>query len=174
MNTTRAIAISFLLALSGNAGAQAVGAGAPETPADSPDSMFVQRAGTAAAADVDISRLAVANAQSADVRKFAEAMVQEHERNNRELATIAAHENIGLPKEIDDRHAQLRAQLAVMHGSNFDHFYVETMRRDQERLAQLLRESQATVSTPELRTYIATTLPIVQDHLQTAQAIRFE
>ena len=154
--------------------AQSMGSGTRETPADSPDAMFVQQAGKCGAAELELSRIAVRQAQSADVRRFAEDMVQEHERNNRELETIAAHENIAPPKTIDDEHAQLRAQLSVMHGSDFDRAYMGAMRADHEKLAILLRSSQATVSTPELRRYIATTLPVVQDHLQMAESVHLE
>jgi len=154
--------------------AQTMGSGTRETPADSPDAMFVQQAGMSGSAELELSRLAIRQAQSADVRKFAEDMVREHERNNRELETIAAHENIAPPKTIDDEHAQLRAQLSVMHGSDFDRAYMDAMRSDHEKLAVLLRSSQATVSTPELRRYITSTLPVVQDHLQMAESVHLE
>ena len=158
-----------------DAGAQSMGSGTRETPADSPDAMFVQQAGVSGTAEVELSRIAVRQAQSPDVRRFAEDMVQEHERNNRELMTIAAHENIAPPPDmVDDAHAQLRAQLSVMHGEAFDRAYMDAMRADHEKLAALLRSSQATVSTPELRRYIATTLPVVQDHLKMAEAVRRE
>jgi len=154
--------------------AQSLGAGARETPADSPDAMFVQQAGRDVAAEMEFSRLAAQRAQSAQVRRYAEDMLQEHERSNRELELIANHENIAPPHDIDDEQAQVRAQLSVLHGDEFDRAYLQAMRADHEKLAQLLRSSQATVSTPELRRYIATNLPVVQEHLRMAGSIRRE
>lgn len=168
-------AFFWLLLCTGGIDAQTLGSGTRETPADSPDAMFVQQAGVRGTAEVELSRIAVRQAQSPQVRRFAQDMVQEHERSNQELMRIAAHENIAAPPNlIDDEHAQLRAQLSVMHGEEFDRAYMDAMREDHEKLALLLRSSQATVSTPELRRYIATTLPVVQDHLQMADSVHLE
>jgi putative membrane protein len=176
MKRTGVVLLSSLLCIcASSVHAQAMGSGTRETPADSPDAMFVQQASVSGTAEVELSRIAVRQAQSPQVRRFAQDMLQEHERNNRELMTIAAHENIAAPPNlIDDAHAQLRAQLSVMHGGDFDRAYMDAMREDHEKLAVLLRSSQATVSTPELRRYIATTLPVVQDHLQMAESVHLE
>ena len=160
--------------LSASAAAQSPGVGTRETAAESPDALFVQQADAGGVAQMELSQLAVQQAQSADVRHLAETIVQDHARDERELATIAAHENIALPKQIDDRHAQLRAQLSIMHGSGFDHAYIEAMLADHATMADLLKSSRATVSTQELRTYITTTLPVVEGHLQMAQTVHFE
>jgi len=172
------IGISALLALSCVAApgvfAQSMGAGTRVAPGENPDAMFVQQAGRSGEAELELSRLAVQQASSGAVRSLAENLVKEHERNTRELMTIAAHENISPPRELDAEHAELRTQLSVMHGEEFDHAYLRAVLADQARLAQLLRAAQGTVSTPELRQYIATTLPVVQDQLQMARSVRFE
>lgn len=165
---------SLVLLLSSCSTAVAQGTSAPELPGDSPDAMLVQQAGETGIADAELSRIAVDHAQSAGVRRFAEELVREHERSNRELAMIAAHENISVPKEISDTHAHLRTQLAVLHGADFDRAYLDAMRDDHRRLADLLRSSRATVSTQELRTWITLTLPVVQDHLRETRAIHIE
>lgn len=169
-----AFALACAAAAASGALAQSMGAGTRVAPGENPDAMFVQQAGRSGQAELELSRIAVQQASSGAVRRLAESLVKEHERNNRELMTIAAHENISPPRELDAEHAELRAQLAVMHGEEFDHAYLRTVLADQARLAQLLRSAQGTVSTPELRQYIATTLPLVQDQLDMARSVRFE
>src|SRR5262249_1193972 len=114
---------------------------------------------------------ASASAASPDVRRFADRMVTDHTKNNQELVTIAAHENIAVPKELDSEHAQLRDKLSSMKGAEFDRAYITAMRNDHQKMADLLKTSQASVSTDEMRTFIKTTLPVVQDHLRMAQQI---
>jgi putative membrane protein len=79
-----------------------------------------------------------------------------------------------LPKELDSEHAQLRDKLAAQHGADFDRTYVDAMRGDHQKMADLLRSSQATVSTEELRAFIQKTLPVVQDHLRMANELKVE
>src|SRR4051812_35947275 len=98
MKRTGVVLLSSLLCIcASSVHAQAMGSGTRETPADSPDAMFVQQASVSGTAEVELSRIAVRQAQSPQVRRFAQDMLQEHERNNRELMTIAAHENIAAP-----------------------------------------------------------------------------
>jgi putative membrane protein len=169
-----AIAIVCAATAAPGAFAQSMGAGTRVAPGENPDAMFVQQAGRSGEAEVELSRIAVQQASSGAVRHLAESLVEQHERNNRELMTIAAHENISPPRELDAEHAELRAQLSVIHGEEFDHAYLRTVLADQAKLALLLRSAQGTVSTPELRQYIATTLPLVQDQLNMARSVRFE
>jgi putative membrane protein len=154
--------------------AQAPASSAPKVAAESPDATFVQKAGGGGLAEVELSKLAVSSAASPEVKQFAQKMVQAHSENNKQLAIIAAHENIAVPKDLDSEHAQLRDKLAAQHGAEFDRTYVSAMRGDHQKMADLLQSSQATVSTEELRTFIKKTLPVVQDHLRMANQLKVE
>lgn len=155
-------------------GAQAAQASSPQTAADGPNAAFVQQAGAGGMAEVELSKLAVNSAMSKQVRSFAQQMVHDHTANNKELATIAAHENIQLPQDLDSEHAQLRDKLANEHGADFDRDYINAMRGDHQKMVDLLKSSEATVNTDELRTFIKKTLPVVQHHLSMAQDLKVE
>jgi putative membrane protein len=91
-----------------------------------------------------------------------------------ELTTIAAHENIAAPNALDSDHAALRDKLQTSKGADFDRTYVDAMRSDHQKMLDLLKSSQATVSTEELRTFIKTTEPVVAHHLSMAQSLKVE
>ena len=154
--------------------AQAPSSNSPQTAAESPNAAFVQKAGQGGLAEVELSKLAVTSAKSPQVRTFAEQMVHDHTENNRQLATIAAHENIRVPESPDSEHVQLRDKLAAEHGVDFDRDYVDAMRADHQKMVDLLKSSEATVNTEEMRTFIKKTLPVVQAHLQMAQNLKTE
>lgn len=145
--------------------------GAAQSASSGGDAAFVQQAAKGGMAEVELSKIASTSASSPDVRRFADHMVTDHTKNNQELATIAAHENIAVPKELDGEHARLRDELSTMKGPDLDLAYITAMRNDHQKMADLLKTSQATVSTDEMRTFIKTTLPVVQDHLRMAQQI---
>lgn len=146
----------------------------PTQAGESGDASFVQKAGEGGMAEVELSKIAEKNAKSADVKKFAEKMVHDHTANNKELATIAAKENIQVPKSLDSDHTALKEKLEGMKGADFDRAYVDAMRSDHQKMIDLLKSSQSTVSTEELRTFIKKTEPVVEHHLTMAQHLKVE
>ena len=125
-------------------------------------------------AEVELSKIAEKNAKSPEVKKFATQMVHDHSANNKQLSTIAAHENIPVPKALDSDHAALRDKLTGLKGADFDQCYVDAMRADHQKTLDLLKSSQSTVSTEELRTFIKKTEPVVEHHLSMAQNLKVE
>lgn len=170
----KTLLLASACALSSSLYAQAPGSGTPQTAAESPNAAFVQQAGQGGMAEVSLSKLALDLATSPQVRQFAQKMVQDHTANNKQLATIAAHENIQLPIDLDSEHAHLRERLEGKRGADFDRAYVDAMRADHQKMADLLKSSQATVNTEELRAFIKTTLPVVEAHLRMAQDLKVE
>jgi putative membrane protein len=144
----------------------------PQQKGESGDAMFVQKAGEGGMAEVELSKVAASKAQAADVKKFAAQMVKDHSANNKELASIAAKENIQVPKSLDSEHAALRDKLKTMKGADFDREYMDAMRTDHQKMVDLLKSSESTVSTDDLRTFIKKTEPVVEHHLSMAQEIK--
>jgi len=154
-----------------SAAAMAQGSSSPAKPAESPDASFVHRAGESDLAELEFSRLAADRAASPKVRAYAQRIVEDHGRTSRELAIIAAHENIALPDGVDEEHSQVLDALAGEGGAIFDDNYITAMLVAHQQLASLLKSSEAAVSTDELRTYIRKTLPVVESERRLAQGV---
>ena len=135
------------------------------------DTAFVQQAAKGGIAEVELSRIAVTGAASSEVRSFAKEMVDAHTANNRELASVAGEQGISIPKETDEEHIRLRQKLSALRGAEFDKAYIEAMKSDHQKMAELLQYSAKTVHSPQLRTYIDKTLPVVRHHLAMAQKL---
>ncbi len=146
----------------------------PAQKGETGDADFVQKAGQGGMAEVELSKVAETNAKSPAVKKFAEQMVHDHTANNKELTTIAAHENIPVPKTLDSEHAALKEKLSGLKGDDFDRAYVDAMRQDHKKMDDLLKSSLATVSTEELKTFIKKTDPVVEHHLSMAQSLKVD
>jgi len=146
----------------------------PQQKGDSADATFVQKAGEGGMAEVELSKIAESNAKSADVKKFAAQMVHDHTANNKDLAAIAAKENIQVPKSLDAEHVALRDKLKAMKGADFDREYVDAMRNDHKKMDELLKSSESTVTSEDLRTFIKKTDPVVEHHLSMAQNLKTE
>jgi putative membrane protein len=136
------------------------------------DATFIQKAAEGGVAEVELSKLAEQNAKSGEVKRFAEHMVQDHTSNNRELEQIASKQNIALPKELDSEHAAIRDRLATLKDEKFDKAYIEAMVADHQKMESLLKSSEGTVTSPELKTYIKKTTAAVETHLREADKLK--
>ena len=164
--------LSIALALFlGAAGASAVAADVPDH-APTPDEAFVTAAMQGGLDEIELSRLAARAAESPQVKDFAAQMLQEHTDSNAALASIAQGANIALPVAPDSEHMQLRDKLAPLQGAEFDKGYVEAMRVDHQKMADLLISASTSVGNESLRKYIQKTLPVVQRHLRMAQDLK--
>lgn len=161
-------AVSLIL---GVAAASAFAVDVPDH-APTPDEAFVTAAAQGGLDEIELSRLAVRAAGSAAVRDFAAHMVAEHTDSNAALAAIAQGANIALPVAPDSDHMQLRDKLAPLQGAEFDKNYIEAMRADHQKMADLLTSSSTTVGNDNLRRYIQKTLPVVQRHMRMAQDLK--
>ena len=136
------------------------------------DATFIQKAAQGGVAEVELSKLAEQNAKSGDVKKFAEHMVRDHTSNNRELEKIATKENVALPKELDSDHAAIRDRLARLKDEKFDKAYIDAMRTDHQKMEELLKSSEGTVTSAELKTYIKKTTAAVEAHMREADKLK--
>jgi putative membrane protein len=150
------------------------GSSAAKQPSESAgaDATFIQKAAQGGVAEVELSKLAEQNAKSGEVKKFAEHMVRDHTSNNRELEQIATKENVALPKELDSEHAAIRDKLAGLKDEKFDKAYIDAMRTDHQKMEELLKSSEGTVTSAELKTYIKKTTAAVEAHLHEADKLK--
>jgi putative membrane protein len=140
-------------------------------PADNPDASFIKQAGAGGLAEVELSALALESADSPEVRRFAQEMIDAHTRSNNDLRLVSARQKLALPGQLDDEHARLRAKLEGLQGPAFDAAYMDAMVEDHERMLALLERAQGTSSDRGVKKFVRNTLPVVRHHLAMAQAI---
>jgi len=148
------------------------GAQQPSSSAANPnaDQRFVEQIGAGGMAEVELSQLALTNSSSTAVRSFALHMIEAHRLSDKELALAAKASNLIVSTEPDSGHIALQSALTTKQGTDFDHAYMEAMRRDHERMVGLLQEEALTTDV-NLRAFAIKTLPAVQLHLQMAMKL---
>lgn len=167
----RNVILGGVCAVAASANVMAQGSSSPAKPAEGPDAAFVHKVGEGSLAELELSRLAADHGASPKVREYAIRVAHDDGQTARELAIIAAHENIALPEVVNDEHSQELDALASQSGAAFDNNYMTAMLEAHRQMASLLKSSEAAVSTDELRTYIKKTLPVVERHRRMAQDV---
>jgi len=135
------------------------------------DRDFVQKAASGGMAEVELGQLAQNNATSQLIKEFGQRMVTDHGQANMELQRIAQNGNFTLPTRPDSKSEAIRRQLSGLQGSAFDTAYTQSMLSDhQEDIAEFQKEAQSGED-PALKAFAQKTLPVLQHHLQMAQAM---
>ena len=135
------------------------------------DKAFVERAGGAGLAEVQIGTLALQKASSADVKAFAQRMVTDHSKGNEELQQLATAKGVALPAEIDGDHKAALNHLTSLSGTEFDKAYMQHMVDDHQKAVALFEGAAASAQDIELKAWATKTLPTLREHLQLAQTV---
>jgi putative membrane protein len=114
----------------GTTGSDATPAGgtaAARTDISDADRDFVNDMTIAGRAEVELGKLALEQAASADVKKFGQTMVDDHTAAGTKLSDVATRYAIQTPATLDEKHQDLYDKLSKLKGADFDREYMSAM-----------------------------------------------
>jgi putative membrane protein len=107
-------------------GTAAVGTGgAGATVRDDDD--FVRDVAMKNRAETELSRMALDKSAAADVKTFAQMMVDDHSAAGNKLESVASGARFELPAQLDDKHRKIADDLSAKQGVEFDREYMKAM-----------------------------------------------
>jgi putative membrane protein len=136
------------------------------------DQEFVRKASAAGLAGVNLSSVAVEVASNADVKAFAQKMVADHGKLNRELLDLANKKMLSLAEQMDEKHDKLRTKLLSLSGSAFDRAYIAAQVEDHKATVKLFENEARGGKDAEVKGWATKTLPALKQHLETARKLR--
>ena len=141
-------------------------------PASDTDAMFLRRAGTAGAMEIEASRLAEIRASSPDVKAFAKKMIEDHQTVDTQLKQIAGKLGIQVPESpLEGQQRDVRA-LEQLKGAAFDAAYIRKIGVDAHQDAvNLFRDAADKAKHSEVKALAQRTLPSLRHHLEMAKAL---
>jgi len=125
---------------------------------------FMTEAAIGGMAEVELSRLAVSKGQDAEVKKFAQKMIEDHTNANAELKQLAGKKNVTLPTALDAEHKAIKDKLSGLSGAAFDKEYVNAMVADHEKIVNLFKTQAGGGTDADAKAFAAKTLPTLQMH----------
>jgi len=135
----------------------------------SSDQQFVTKAGEGGLAEVNLGNLAAKRASDSAVKKFAEHMVKDHTKANKELDSLGDSRKFTLPKTMDAEHKKMMDKLGKLSGAEFDRAYMEGQVKDHEETVALFEKEAKNGKDEELRGWAKKTLPTLRMHLKMAR-----
>ena len=138
--------------------------------ANTQDKLFVRQAALGGRAEVELGKLAQSRAESASVKALGEKMAADHGKANDRLTRLGKNINAQVPASLDPDDEAFRSELQRESGRAFDERYLAKQIGDHQRTVNLLQWQISFGQNEPLKHYAKEMLPIVSEHLRTAQA----
>lgn len=142
-----------------------------QTKASSSDHDFVMKAAHGGMMEVEMARVALEKASSADVKQYAQRMIDDHTKANDELMRLASSKGITMPSDAD--HMKMmdksKSDMSNMSGADFDKKYMAMQEKEHMKMLKLLEDEASKGGDADLKTFASNTIPTVREHLKMAQ-----
>jgi putative membrane protein len=142
---------------------------AMQTAAQPMDLKFIMDAAEGNLAEIRVGQLAKQRATNAEVKDFAQMMINDHTKANNELAQIAQRMGVTLPKDVAPYHRAAMAGMSRLSGAEFDRAYIKGQLGDHALTLDLLEMQEKSGKDPELRQFASRAKPMVLKHYEMAR-----
>jgi putative membrane protein len=164
------LAVSALVVAACLAGCAQLHNGSTRTAAVSDPVKFASRAAADRAGEEALARLALQRAKSAEVKQYAQKVLDDDLASDRQLETLAAQTGGQVGHELSPGQRESLDTLAGMARSEFDRHYMDAVVSDTEDQLRTF-ELAAAGPVPAVAQYARQTLPTMRDHLNRAENV---
>ena len=135
------------------------------------DAKHLKELAQANMAEVEAGKLAAQKAQNADVKKFAQQMVDDHNKQLEEIRKLAQTKGVELPSAPDSKHQRAMKKLQSASPDKFDHEYMGQMVKDHRDALKLAQRTAKDAKDTELKSSAEKAAPEIEKHLQMARQL---
>lgn len=131
---------------------------------------FVDEASAKGIAEIEAGKLALEKSQSADVKTFAQMMVDDHTKANEKLKGIAQTKNIKVATDAELMDKAKKLILDIREDS-FDRSYANNQVKAHEQTIELFKEEIKDGKDADVQAFAKETLPTLEAHLTQAKKL---
>ncbi len=136
------------------------------------DKDFVEDAVQGGLLEVKLGELAQQHAQSEDVKKFGQRMVDDHTKLDDQLSQYASQHGISLPDKPDKKGQTEYDMLSKLSGAQFDKRYMALMEVEHKGDLDAFQKTAKSAKDPQLAAIVSSAIPTLQEHYTMAKQVR--
>jgi putative membrane protein len=136
------------------------------------DAAFLQQAQLSGLAEIGAGQVAIQNSSDPAVQEFGRWMATDHGALGNTLTALAQRLGVPLPTTLDPQHQSELNNLSSQTGRNFDHSYAAAQVQDHQDAVALFQREASAGQNAAVVSFAQQALPLLQAHLQQAQALR--
>ncbi len=132
---------------------------------------FAEKAAMGNMMEIEASKIALSQASHADVKTFAQTVIDDHSKVAEDLNRIASTKNMMLPTMLSEGQQKDLNDLREKTGNDFDKMYVSMMVDDHKDDVDAFQNAVDNLDDADLKTFAINTLPTLQKHRATIEDI---
>jgi putative membrane protein len=137
------------------------------------DQKIVKDMAMANMAEVEMAKLAQGKTQSAEVKAFAQQMIDDHNKALADVQNLAQNKGVTLPAVLDKKHQSLANKLGKLSGADFDRAYMaQAGVADHKKVHSMLEKDAKAAKDEDVKALAAKMLPTVAQHLDHAEKMQ--
>ncbi|MGV3662279.1 MAG: DUF4142 domain-containing protein [Prosthecobacter sp.] len=129
------------------------------------DEKFVKATGESGMAEVKIATLGSQKAERADVKEFANMLINDHTKVNGELNQLAQTKGVELSAIVSADAANTFKDLEQESGAGFDKAFLAQMKDSHEKSISNFEDAEKNAADGEVKAWAGKTLPALRQHL---------
>lgn len=140
------------------------------TAQSSKDAKFAKCAAQDGLMKVKLAELALDKSKSADIKRHAQHMLDDHGQANKELKALAAKKNMTLPASLTEKQQKCYDKMAQIEPAKFDRKYANQMKCDHRKAISLFKKQAKKGEDAELTSWASAKVPTLEHHLDMWEA----
>ena len=136
------------------------------------DKDFVNSASLGGIAEVELAQDGVKHATNADVKSFAQKLVDDHTKANQELSSFASSRGVTTTAKVEGKMKETKERIMKLTGKSFDQAFVKQMIEDHTSTIKMFEDESKAGTDADLKNWVDKTLPTLRDHLKMAQDLQ--
>jgi putative membrane protein len=132
-----------------------------------PDKVFVTKAANSNMFEIESSKLAIQKGQSAEVKSFAQQMIDDHTKAAKDLMAVAPD----APKKMDAAHTAMVEDLNKTSADKFDASYIDAQVKAHDEAVALFTKYSEDAEDAKLKAFASEKLPVLKQHQEHVKAL---
>lgn len=151
-------------------GVHVAGSESTSTGLDEEGGTFLKKAAVGGIMEVEAAKIALTNSKSTEVKNFAEQMITDHTKANKELKELAVNKKVITPDALPAEEQMHLDAMKKMTGNDFDKHYIAMMVTDHEKTVKLFEQGKQNKNA-DLKAWATNTLSTIELHTAKAKEI---
>jgi putative membrane protein len=122
-------------------------------------------------AEIRVCQLTLQKTSNNDVKQFAQRMLEDHARTDKEIAELAARKGVSLPQDVSATQKLTYDKLAILNGAAFDKEFMDHNVSDHEGDVKDFKEQVDEGTDADVKAFASKTLQMLQMHLQMSKDV---
>ena len=133
---------------------------------------FVDAAANSGMFEIQSSQTALDRGPPTEVADFAQTMIVDHTKANKELMATAQGKDVTVPESLDAKHQETLDKMEAMQGEDFVKSYIDAQVKGHQETVQKFETYASEGKDADLTGFASKTLPKLQEHLDMIKQIQ--